>query len=348
MRHELPNNIAPAQGKKRLFRIAGSRSAWLWALAAALTACGMDAATTLRADEPYPSATVQIVVPFAPGGAVDVTGRIVAQALGKALNKTFIVVNKPGANSNIGNGDVARARPDGYTLLVSSIGLAANKALYHNLAYDPLTDLAPISLVSNAPVGLFVNASLPVNDLSGFIAYLKAHPGQLNYASYGVGSSPHLAAELFDSVAGTKMIHVPFNGNGPATEATIANTTQVIFCSTVAALPFVLNGSLKPIAFAGDHRSPELPKVPTFKESGVDFTMGTWFGLLAPAHTPGPIIATLSDALTRGLADPALQKTIASQGAELVDSSPEKFATFLKNETDRLSKLIQDANIRAN
>ena len=178
---------------------------------------------------------------FCRGGAVDVTGRVVAQALSKTLARTFVVINRPGANSNIGNLAVVRSKPDGYTLLVSSIGLAANAALYKNLPYDPLRDLSPISLLSNAPLGLFVNKDVPANNLREFVAYVQANPNKLDYASYGMGSSPHLAAELFQRVTGTKMIHIPFSGNAPATVATVSGTTQVIFCSTVAALPFVQN-----------------------------------------------------------------------------------------------------------
>ena len=277
------------------------------------------AGTAPSAQEQYPSSTVEVIVPFTAGGAVDVTGRVVAQALTKALGRSFVVINRPGANSNIGNLFVARAKPDGYTLLVSSIGLAANKALYKDLPYDPLAGLAPVSLVSNAPLGLFVNKSLPVSNLREFIVYLKEHPGKLNYASYGLGSSPHLAAELFQSETGTKMTHVPFNGNGPATMATISGTTQVIFFTPVAALPFVLNGGLKSIAFGDDRRLPQLPDVPTFKESGVNFTMGTWFGLLAPAQTPAPIIATLHKAITGSLDSPESQKILPAKALKLSD-----------------------------
>lgn len=317
------------------------------ACVAALAAASLlaSAAGALCAQDHYPASTVEVVVPFAAGGAVDVTGRLVAKALSQALKQSFIVVNKPGANSNIGNMDVARARPDGYTLLVSSIGLAANKALYKNLAYDPLTDLEPVSLVSIAPVGLFVNKSVPANNLKEFIAYAKAHPGELNFASYGVGSSPHLAAELFEHQTGIKMVHVPFTGNGPATMATVSGTTQVIFCSTVAALPFVTSGSMKPIAFADDHRSKQLPNVPTFKEAGLDFTMGTWFGLLAPAKTPAPVVAALSKALKASLDDAEFNRIAESQGAKVVASSPEEFSAFLKAESERLTKVIKDANI---
>jgi tripartite-type tricarboxylate transporter receptor subunit TctC len=317
------------------------------ACVAALAAASLLAAASPAAwaQDRYPASTVEIVVPFAAGGAVDVTGRLVAKALSQALKQSFIVVNKPGANSNIGNMDVARAKPDGYTLLVSSIGLAANKALYKTLAYDPLTDLEPVSLVSIAPVGLFVNKSVPANNLKEFIAYAKAHPGELNFASYGVGSSPHLAAELFEHETGIKMVHVPFTGNGPATMATVSGTTQVIFCSTVAALPFVTSGSMKPIAFADVHRSKQLPNVPTFKEAGLDFTMGTWFGLLAPAKTPAPIVAALSKALKASLNDPDFNRIAESQGATVVASSPQEFSAFLKAESARLTKVIKEAKI---
>ena len=162
-----------------------------------------------------------------------------------------------------------------------------------------------------------------------------------------LGSSPHLAAELFQSVTGSRMTHVPFNGNGPATVATISGTTQVIFCTPVAALPFVLNGSLKSIAFGDDRRLPQLPDVPTFKESGVNFTMGTWFGLLAPAQTPAPIIATLHKAIAGSLDSPRIPENLASQGAQIVGSSPEEFAAFLKAESERLSAVIKERNIRA-
>ena len=300
-----------------------------------------------RSQDQYPSANVEVIVPFAAGGAVDVTGRMFAQVLSKALVRTFVVINRPGANSNIGNLAVVRAKPDGYTLLVSSIGLAANAALYKSLPYDPLRDLSPISLLSNAPLGLFVNKDLPATNLSEFIAYVKANPDKLDYASYGMGSSPHLAAELFQRVTGTKMIHIPFSGNAPATVATVTGTTQVIFCSTVAALPFVQNGSLKPIAFGDDRRSVQLPDVPTFKEQGVDFTMGTWFGLLAPRNTPQAVIETLSKAVHESLGDAELQKVMGVQGARVVASSPDEFAGFLRAESARLAAVIREANIRA-
>jgi len=316
-----------------------NRRSALLGLAAA--PASMSLATRAWAQKAYPSSPVEVVVPFSPGGAVDVTGRLVARALSQALSAEFVVINRPGANSNIGNLAVVRARPDGQTLLVSSIGLAANPALYDNLGYDPLTDLAPISLISNAPVGLFVTQSLPVSNLQEFIAYLKANPNKLNYASYGLGSSPHLAAELFQWTTKTSMVHVPFKGNGPATTATVSNTTQVIFCSTIAALPFVQAGNMKGIAFADENRSEQLPDLVTFKEAGLDFSVGTFFGLLAPAKTPPDIIEALSKAIRGSLNDTKLQEQMRRQGAVVVGSTPDEFAAFLTSEIKRLAEVIR-------
>jgi tripartite-type tricarboxylate transporter receptor subunit TctC len=319
----------------------------LLCLALAAVAAVALAAVSPSAQADYPPGPVEIIVPFAAGGGVDVMGRLAADALGRTLDRTFVVVNKPGANSNIGNQYVARAKPDGNTLLVSSVGLAVNKVLYKNVPYDPLRDFAPVSLISNAPLALFVNPSVPVNDLKEFIAYLKANPGKLNYASYGVGSSPYLAAELFQHVTGTKMVHVPFSGNGPAVTATLQNTTQVIFSTTVAAGPFVESGGLKGLAYANDTRAPNMPNLPTFKESGIDFNIGTWFGLLGPANLPRPLIDALNAGLKKGIASPDIQKLFDAQGAEPIASSPEAFSAFLREESARFAAIIRGAGISA-
>jgi tripartite-type tricarboxylate transporter receptor subunit TctC len=302
-------------------------------------------AQTSPKTEAYPVSTIEVIVPFTAGGAVDVTGRIVSSFLSRTMSRTFIVLNKPGANSNIGNMAVARAKPDGQTLLVSSIGLAANKSLYKNLGYDPLRDLTPISLISNAPLGLFVTKSVPVSDLNGLLAYLKANPGKLNYASYGPGSSPHLAAEMFKNLTGVKIEHIPFNGNGPAVTATIAGVTEIIFCSTVAAGPFVESGQLKPIALAADKRLAQFPDLKTFRELGIDFTMGTWFGLLGPANLPRALVDALAESVKKLPMDAEAQKAFEKQGADFVVSSPDEFAAFLKAENDKLAGVIKAAGI---
>ena len=298
------------------------------------------------AAQQYPTRTVEIVVPFAPGGSNDLLGRIIAEGLTKRLGQSVVPLNRPGANTNTGTLQVVKSPPDGHTLLISSVGLATNPALYKRLPFDPLRDLAPITLIASAPTLLVVPALFPAGTLAEFTAYLKARPGELNYASFGVGSSPHLAAELFQAMTGTKIAHVPYSGGGPAAIGVMGNNVQMLFAGVTAVLGLVKGGQLKPIAIASDQRSLLLPDVPTFKESGLDYQFGTWFGLLAPAKTPEPIIATLHKETVDVLRDPAVQSRIAAQGGEVIASAPAELAAFLKAETDRLSVVIHNANIQ--
>jgi tripartite-type tricarboxylate transporter receptor subunit TctC len=294
----------------------------------------------------YPTRTVEIVVPFAAGGGNDLLARMIAEGLSKRLGQSFVPLNRPGANTNTGTLQVVKSPPDGHTLLISSVGLAANPSLYKKLPFNPLTDLAPITLIASSPSILVVPPALPVNTLAEFIAYVKARPGALNYASYGVGSSPHLAAELFQSITGTKVVHVPYSGGGPAGIGTMSGDVQMLFAGILPVLGLVRGGQLKPIAVASDRRIPLLPDVPTFIESGLDYRSGTWYGLLAPAKTPEPVIAVLHKAAVDVLRDPTVQARIAEQGAEVVANTPVEFRAFLKDETDRLSAVIRKANIQ--
>jgi tripartite-type tricarboxylate transporter receptor subunit TctC len=289
---------------------------------------------------------VELVVPFAAGGGTDLLARLLGDGLGNRLGQSFVVLNRPGANTNVGTQLVARAKPDGYTLVMASIGLAANPSLYKKLAFDPLNDLAPISLIANSPTILVVAPSVPANSLSELIALAKARPGGLNYASYGVGSGPHLATELFRFKTGTNIVHVPFSGGGPAAVGVMNNTVQMLFSSVLPVLGLVRNGSLKPIAVASERRSPLLPDVPTFAESGVDYQTGTWFGLLAPARTPDDIIAALHKSTVDTLQDGDVRRRIAEQGGEVVGNTPAQFRAFIKEETDRLSAVIRNAKIQ--
>jgi tripartite-type tricarboxylate transporter receptor subunit TctC len=295
---------------------------------------------------PYPTRPVEIIVPFAAGGGTDLIARLLCEGLSHRLGQSFVAVNRPGANTNVGTLAAIRSKPDGSTLLMASLGLAANPSLYRKLAFDPQSDLAPIALIANVPTILVVNAMLPPDTLGGLVAYIKARPGELNYASYGVGSSPHLAAELFQSVTGTSMVHVPYGGGGPAALGVIGNTVQMLFSSVVPVLGMVRGGSVKPIAVAAERRIALLPDVPTFKEGGVDYVTGTWFGILAPARTPAPIIARLHAAIDDMLRDPAIRARLTEQGAEVADAGPAAFAGFLREETARLSAVIRQANIR--
>jgi tripartite-type tricarboxylate transporter receptor subunit TctC len=295
--------------------------------------------------EDYPSHSVDLIVPFAAGGGTDVLGRILSEGLSERLGQSFIVLNRPGANTNIGTLSAVRSKPDGYTLVMSSIGLAANPSLYRALPFEPLKDLAPISLIANAPTVLVVNASLPINSIADLIAYIKSRPNAVAYASYGAGSGPHLAAELFQFATGTKILHVPYAGGAPAAYAVVSNNVQMLFSSLLPVLGLIRSGNVKPIAIAASHRLALLPEVPTFIESGVSYQTGTWFGLLAPAKTPEAVISTLHKATVEVLRDEDTRTKIVEQGAEVVGNSPADFRAFLKEETDRLSVVIRSAKI---
>jgi tripartite-type tricarboxylate transporter receptor subunit TctC len=293
----------------------------------------------------YPTHSVDLIVPFAAGGGTDVLARILSEGLSKRLGQSFVALNRPGANTNIGTQSVVRSTPDGYTLVMASIGLTANPSLYKKLPFDPLTDLAPISLIANAPTILVANPSLPANSLPDLITYLKGKPGEINYASYGAGSGPHIAAELFEFTTGTKMVHVPYAGGAPAAYAVVSNNVQILFSSVLPVLGLIRSGSVKPIAVAAEHRLASLPQVPTFLESGIAYKTGTWFGLLAPAKVPSGVIAALHAATVETLRDPDVRSKIVEQGAEVVGNSPAEFRTFIREETDRLSIVIRNAKI---
>jgi tripartite-type tricarboxylate transporter receptor subunit TctC len=294
----------------------------------------------------YPTRAVEIIVPFAAGGGNDLLARMIGEGLAKRLGQSFVPLNRPGANTNNGTAQVVKSTPDGHTLLISSVGLAANPLLYKKLPFDTLVDLAPITLIASSPTILVVPTSLPVTTVSEFVAYLKARPNQLNYASYGIGSSPFLATELFQSLTGTKVVHVPYSGGGPASVGVMGNNVQMLFSSILPVLGLIQGGKLKPIALAADKRSPLLPNVPTFAEGGIDYKSSTWFGLLAPAKTPAAIIATLNKHSVDVLQEPAVRARIAEQGAEVVANKPEEFRTFIKSEMDRFSVVIKNAGIQ--
>jgi tripartite-type tricarboxylate transporter receptor subunit TctC len=303
------------------------------------------AATPSRAQN-YPSRPVELIVPFAAGGGAELLARLLSEGLNKRLGQPFLVINRPGANTNLGTLTVVRAKPDGYTLGIASVGLAANPSLYKNLSFEPQRDLEPISLIANSPTILVVPPSLPVNTLSEFIAYAKERPGALNYGTYGAGSGPHLATMLFQAKTGARMVHVPFSGGGPAAVGVMTNQVQALFSSVLPVLGLVRGKKLKPIAIAADRRSELLPNVPTFREQGLAYRTGTWFGLLAPAKTPPAIIDLVHRKTVDVLQDQAVRRKIAEQGGEIVASSPSEFRTFIKNETERLAEVIRLAKIK--
>ena len=299
--------------------------------------------TPARAD--YPSRTVEIVVPFTPGGGTDLIARVVAERLSEQMRQRFVIINRPGASTNIGTAAVANAQPDGYTLLLTSISFAANPSLYRKLSYAQ-SDFAPVALICNSPSILVVTPSLPVNTAAELIATMKARPGELNYASYGAGSGPHLAAGLLQDITGTRIQHIPYGGGSPATMAVLRGEVQMLLAGSLAVLPLIQSGGLKPLAIAAETRAAALPDVPTFREQGIDYLTGTWFGLLAPAKTPPAIVATLNREIGAALRSEQVRARIAEQGADVVGGSPQDFAKFLRDETERLSAVVKRANIQ--
>src|SRR6266446_4235291 len=296
----------------------------------------------------YPAKPIRMIVAYPPGGGTDIVGRMVAQKLGESLGQSVVVENRGGASGNIGTELAARAAPDGYTILMGNVAPnAINASLFKNLPFDPVADFAPVSLVASTPNILVVHPSTPARTVKEVIALAKAKPGTLNFASAGVGSSSHLAGELFRILAGADIVHVPYKGAGPAMIDVLSGRIQLYFATMPAAMPHVKSGKLAPIAVTSAKRSQALPELPTIAESGVPgYEASTWYGLLAPAHTPNAVIARLHEGVVKILADPALHEKLADQGFEPVGSSPEEFGAHINSEITKWSKVIRDAGIR--
>jgi tripartite-type tricarboxylate transporter receptor subunit TctC len=297
----------------------------------------------------YPAKPVKVIVPYATGGSTDTTARLIAHALSEKLGQQFIVENRPGAGGSVGNDYVAKAAPDGYTLLFSAAGpLTVTPHTYAKLPYDPIKSFEPIKLIASAPLVLEVRPSLPVKSVADLIRLAKAQPGKLTYASFGTGSAAHLAGELFKSVAGVDIVHVPYKGSAPALTDLLGGQVDMMFDVVVSSLPHIDAGKLRPLAVTSDARLELLPKVPTVAEAGVkDVDASTWFGLLAPAGTDKQVVQRLSAALDEILRQPDVRKTLASQGAVTRGGTPEDFRKFFLSEYTRWGKVVQAAGIKA-
>lgn len=311
----------------------------------ALAVCSFTAFAQGASD--YPSAAVRIVVPFQAGGLTDILARAIAQHASQSLGQPFVVENKSGASGNIGADMVAKSKPDGLTLLMGSIGTnAVNAHLFSRMSYDTLKDFAPISLVASGTLMLVTNPSVPATDMRSLLAYARANPGKLTYASGGAGASQHLAGELLKSMAQVDIVHVPYKGVVQGVTDVVAGQVDMTFdLATVE--PHIRAGKLRPIAVANGKRSSAYPDVPTIAEAGVPgYEVSAWYGLFAPAGTSPAIISRLQAEVVSALKDPALLRRLGTLGAEPVGSTPEELSRFVRSEYEKWGKVVQKAGIR--
>jgi tripartite-type tricarboxylate transporter receptor subunit TctC len=313
---------------------------------AALALCG---ASTAAFGQVYPAKPIRIVVPFAPGGPIDIMTRPLAQRLTDTMATPVIVDNRPGANGAIGVDNVAKAPPDGYALVVSSGGThAIGPHVYAKLPYDIFKDFAPVSLFATMPQLLVVHPALPVRSVKELVALARARPNQLNFGSSGAGGTPHLAAEMLKVVAKIEMVHVPYKGMGPATMDLIAGQVQLVFADLPVLLQQVKADKVRALAVGTQKRSPSLPAVPTMAESGYP-TIETynWYGIFAPAHTPRPVINRLNSEIAKAVSHPAMKSFAVAQGADAVSTTPEELAALHKREFDKWGAIVKAAGIKA-
>ena len=296
----------------------------------------------------YPQKPVRIVVPFAPGGGTDNLTRIMAPYLTEQLRQPVLIDNRPGASGQIGTELVARAAPDGYTIVHVDTSFTSNPSLYRKLPYDTVKDFAPISLLASAPVVLMVHPSVPVKTLKELIALARAHPGELNFATGGAGSATHLGVELFKSAAGLQLVHIPYKGSGPAAAAVLAGHVVMTFASPSATAPHVAAGKLRALAITGERRNAAMPKIPTFTEAGLrGVDSGTHWHSLAPAATPKDIIGTLHSAMAVVLQLPDIRQRLTALGFDIIGSPPEASAAHIRDEIAKWARVVAQAQIRA-
>jgi tripartite-type tricarboxylate transporter receptor subunit TctC len=314
-------------------------------LLALFVACGPLPA----AAQNYPSKPVRIIVPTAPGGGVDILARLIAQKLADRMGEQFFIDNRPGAAGVIGARAVAAAEPDGYTLLMGPSSLAITAAIKKKLPYDLMHDLTPVMSVASTPYALIVNPALPVHSVKELIAYAKAHPGQLNVGSAGIGSASHLAAEMFDTQAGIKMTHVPNKGMGPAMVDLLGNQVSVLFAGLPASLKAEKGGKVRVLAVAGPKRSALLPDMPTIAEAGLPgYEVDNWIGMLAPAKVDPKIVERLNHEIVAILNVPETRKRLIEVGFEPVGSSPQAFAAQLGSDVKKWSAIAKQAGVAPN
>ena len=297
----------------------------------------------------WPTKPLRWISPFAPGGGADITSRIIAQKLGPALNQQVLVDNRGGAGGNIGVDIAAKAPPDGYTLVLGTIGpMAINVSLYKKLPFDPARDLLPITQAANALNVLVVHPSLPAKTVKEVIAIAKARPGELSFGSSGPGATDHLAGELFKTLTGVNMVHVPYKGGAPAMLDLMAGQVQTVFSTVSTAIGAIKGGKVRAIAMTGDKRFELMPELPTIAQAGVPgFEVRNWYGVFVPAGTPKEIVARLNSELVKILQLPDVKSKLLASGIEALHSTPEQFAAYIQSETKRWAKVVKDSGARA-
>ncbi|HXF65796.1 MAG TPA: tripartite tricarboxylate transporter substrate binding protein [Burkholderiales bacterium] len=295
----------------------------------------------------YPAGPVRVIVPFPPGGGVDSAGRLVAQKLAEALGRPFVVENRPGANGMIGSEIAAKAPKDGYTLLVNGANFVTTPSLYDKVTYDPLRDFDPVSLIALAPNVLVVHPSLPAKSVKELAALARARPGQIHFAGSGSGSTPHLAAELFNTMAKIKLVHVPYRGTAPATTALLSGEVSVMFMPALAAVPHIRSGRVRALAVTSRQRLPALPALPTVEESGLKgYESSQWYGMLAPAGTPAEIVGLLNAHIAKIMQSPDMKERMTESGSVAVGSTREAFGAYLREEFAKWAKVIKLSGAR--
>jgi tripartite-type tricarboxylate transporter receptor subunit TctC len=298
------------------------------------------------AQSKYPSRPIRVIVPYTPGGITDVLTRMVMTDVGKDLNQTLIIDNRPGANSIVGVDIAAKSNPDGYTLTSVIPAHAANQTLYPKLPYDAMKSFAPVSLLGTAPLIVCITNSLPVRNIKELVDLAKAKPGQLSFASSGVGAAAHLTTELLMLTTGARMVHVPYKGTAPALLDLTGGQVQFMMDTPLSLLPHARAGKIKAIAMASEKRAAVAPDVPTLIESGVQVVGGTWVGILAPAGTPREIVGTLNRAIVNVVKRQDVRDRIVQVGIDPVGSTPEEFTQFLRDEIAKWGKVIKAANVK--
>ena len=312
------------------------------ALAAAIVASAF-----VNAAEPYPAKVIRVIVPYSPGGTGDNVGRAVGAKLSELLGQQVIVDNRPGAGGNIGAEATVRAAPDGYTVVMAATSLASNPALQRKMPFDPLRDLVPVSGCCEVPMIVVVHPSLPMKNIKEFVAYAKAYPGKLTYASSGIGTSSHLAAELFRVQTGVDMLHAPYKTDALAMPDVLSGQVPVMFMFQTAALPQVRAGKLRALAVSTAQRSPLAPELPTVAEAGVPgYEFSGWFGIFAPAATPTQIVNKLAAASVKAVQSPDLRERLSQQGFVPVASGPEQFAAFFRREVAKWARVVKEGGLQ--